>query len=76
MQIGLQIPDFTTPDGPARLGADLGTVARTADEAGFGFIAVMDHFFQIGAIGAVANVWQVTPLEVIASDVIPAVASL
>ena len=52
MQIGLQIPDFTTLDGPARLGADLGTVARTADEAGFDFIAVMDHFFQIGAIGA------------------------
>jgi F420-dependent oxidoreductase-like protein len=52
VQIGLQIPDFTTPDGPARLGADLGTVARTADEAGFDFIAVMDHFFQIRAIGA------------------------
>jgi F420-dependent oxidoreductase-like protein len=52
VQIGLQIPDFTTPDGPARLGADLGTVARTADEAGFDFIAVMDHFFQIGGIGA------------------------
>ena len=52
MQLGLQIPDFTTPDGPGRLGADLGTVVRTADEAGFDFIAVMDHFFQIGAIGA------------------------
>jgi F420-dependent oxidoreductase-like protein len=52
VQLGLQIPDFTTPDGPARLGADLGTVARTADEAGFDFIAVMDHFFQIRAIGA------------------------
>jgi len=51
VQIGLQIPDFTTPGGPARLGADLATVARTADDAGFGFIAVMDHFFQIGAIG-------------------------
>ena len=51
MQIGLQIPDFTTPDGPARLGADLATVARTADEAGFDFIAVMDHFFQIPVIG-------------------------
>ena len=47
MKLGLQIPDFTTPDGPARLGADLATVARTADEAGFDFIAVMDHFFQI-----------------------------
>ena len=51
MQIGLQIPDFTSPGGPARLGADLATVARTADDAGFSFIAVMDHFFQIGAIG-------------------------
>jgi len=51
VQIGLQIPDFTTPGGPARLGADLATVARTADDAGFGFIAVMDHFFQIGSIG-------------------------
>jgi F420-dependent oxidoreductase-like protein len=28
------------------------------------------------AIGAVANVWQVTPLEVIGTEVIPAVASL
>ena len=51
MQLGVQIPDFTTPGGPARLGADLATVARTADDAGFGFIAVMDHFFQIGSIG-------------------------
>src|SRR5215469_11794292 len=51
MQIGVQIPDFTTPDGPARLGADLATVARTADEAGFDYIAVMDHFFQIRGIG-------------------------
>jgi F420-dependent oxidoreductase-like protein len=51
VKIGLQIPDFTTPAGPARLGADLAEVARTADEAGFEFIAVMDHFFQIGVIG-------------------------
>jgi len=28
------------------------------------------------AIGMVANVWQVSPLEVIAADVIPAVARL
>jgi F420-dependent oxidoreductase-like protein len=51
VKIGLQIPDFTTAAGPGRLGADLATVARTADDAGFEFIAVMDHFFQIGAIG-------------------------
>ena len=51
MQLGVQIPDFTTPGGPARLGADLATVARAADDAGFGFIAVMDHFFQISSVG-------------------------
>jgi F420-dependent oxidoreductase-like protein len=51
VQIGVQIPDFTSPGGPARLGPDLATVGRAADEAGFSFIAVMDHFFQIGAIG-------------------------
>jgi hypothetical protein len=28
------------------------------------------------AIGAVANVWDVTPLEIIGSEVIPHVASL
>ena len=51
MKVGLQIPDFTMPDGPPRLGADLATVARTADEGGFEFIVVMDHFFQIGMLG-------------------------
>ena len=51
MKVGLQIPDFTTPDGPGRLGPDLATVARTADDAGFEYLAVMDHFFQIGVIG-------------------------
>ena len=35
----------------ATLGADLAAIARTADEAGFEFLAVMDHFFQIGGIG-------------------------
>jgi F420-dependent oxidoreductase-like protein len=51
VQIGVQIPDFTFPGGPARLGADLAAVGRAADEAGFDLIAVMDHFFQIGVIG-------------------------
>jgi F420-dependent oxidoreductase-like protein len=51
MKIGLQIPDFTWPGGPSRLGADLARVARTADAAGFDRIAVMDHVFQIGVVG-------------------------
>ena len=51
MKIGLQIPDFTWPDGPSRLGANLAEVARTADSAGFNRIAVMDHVFQISMVG-------------------------
>jgi F420-dependent oxidoreductase-like protein len=51
MKIGLQIPDFSTPRGPEALGRELATVARTADEAGFEYIAVMDHFFQIPVVG-------------------------
>jgi F420-dependent oxidoreductase-like protein len=51
MKVGLQIPDFTWPGGPASLGADLSAVARTADDAGFEFISVMDHFFQIPVVG-------------------------
>ena len=33
MRIGLQIPSFTYPAGPAGLRADLGRIARTAEEA-------------------------------------------
>lgn len=51
MKIGLQIPNYTWPGGPANLGAKLAEIARTADEAGFDSIWVMDHFFQIQMIG-------------------------
>jgi F420-dependent oxidoreductase-like protein len=51
VRIGLQIPDFNCAGGPERLGSRLATVARTADDAGFDSIGVMDHFFQIGFIG-------------------------
>jgi F420-dependent oxidoreductase-like protein len=52
LKLGLQIPDFTWPGGPARLGKDLATVARAADDAGFEFIGVMDHLFQIRSVGS------------------------
>jgi F420-dependent oxidoreductase-like protein len=55
MDIGLQIPDFTWPNGPSALGPELAAVARTADQAGFGYLAVMDHFFQISAVGPTEN---------------------
>jgi F420-dependent oxidoreductase-like protein len=51
VEIGLHISDFTWPGGPARLGEQLAAVARTADQAGFHTISVMDHFFQIGHVG-------------------------
>jgi F420-dependent oxidoreductase-like protein len=51
MKLGLHVSDFTWPGGPARLGADLGTIAQTAEAAGFDRISVMDHFFQIQMIG-------------------------
>jgi F420-dependent oxidoreductase-like protein len=51
MRLGIQIPDFTFPGGKTTLGQDLAAIARTADDAGFDAIAVMDHFFQIGPVG-------------------------
>ena len=51
MKLGLQIPDFTWPGNPEQLGATLATVARTADDAGFEHIMLMDHFFQIRSVG-------------------------
>jgi F420-dependent oxidoreductase-like protein len=51
VRIGLQIPDFSGAGGAQQLGGKLAAVARTADDAGFDSIAVMDHFFQISMIG-------------------------
>ncbi len=47
MRIGLQIPQFDWPGGPASIGASLAAIAGTADDAGFASIWVMDHFFQM-----------------------------
>ena len=51
MKIGLQIPNFTWPGGPAAMGSTLERIARVADEVGFYSLWVMDHFFQIRSIG-------------------------
>jgi F420-dependent oxidoreductase-like protein len=51
MQIGLQIPSFTWPGGAAEIGPRLADVARTAEDAGFASLWVMDHFFQIPMVG-------------------------
>ena len=51
MKFGLQISSFTWPGGPTQLGPTLARVVRTADDAGFDSIWVMDHFFQIRGVG-------------------------
>jgi F420-dependent oxidoreductase-like protein len=51
LRIGLQIPYFTWPGGPPELGPKLADIARTAEDAGFDSIWVMDHYFQIPMLG-------------------------
>lgn len=51
MKIGLQISSFTWPGGDAAIADTLATIVRTADDAGFDSIWVMDHFIQIGSVG-------------------------
>jgi F420-dependent oxidoreductase-like protein len=51
MKIGLQVPSFTWPGGPAEIGATFRRIAQGADQAGLASLWVMDHFFQIGIVG-------------------------
>ncbi|MFL5805058.1 MAG: LLM class F420-dependent oxidoreductase [Roseiflexaceae bacterium] len=51
MRIGLQLPSFSWPGGAATIGPRLAEIGRTADDAGFASIWVMDHFFQIPVVG-------------------------
>ena len=51
MRIGLQVPNFSWPGGTAAIGARLAEIGRTADDAGFASLWMMDHFFQIRGYG-------------------------
>jgi F420-dependent oxidoreductase-like protein len=51
MKLGLQIPYFTYPGGPAHLGATFGRIAQDAEAAGFASFWVMDHWWQLGGWG-------------------------
>lgn len=51
MRIGLQVPNFTWPEGPDRIGETFGAIAERAEGAGFDSFWVMDHFFQIQGMG-------------------------
>ena len=51
MKLGLQIPIFTWPGGARVMGTKLADIVRTADDAGYASIWVMDHHFQIEMVG-------------------------
>ena len=51
MKFGLQINNFTWPGSPEMISKHLARIGRTADDAGFDSIWVMDHFFQIRGLG-------------------------
>ena len=55
MRVGLQVPNFTWPDGQAHLGDTFGLIAERAERAGFYSLWVMDHFFQIRFAGPPEN---------------------
>ena len=55
MDLGLHIADLTWSGGPAALAPTLAQVAREAEEAGIKRITVMDHVWQISAMGPAEN---------------------
>jgi F420-dependent oxidoreductase-like protein len=55
MRVGLQLPTFTWPGGEAEIAARLADIARTAEEAGFASLWVMDHYFPLPGWGKVAD---------------------
>jgi len=52
MKVGLQIPYFTWPGGAPEIAPTLSRIAKSAEDAGFDSIWVMDHHFQIPMVGA------------------------
>ncbi len=55
MRLGLQVPNFTWPNGQNELGDTFGLIAQRAERAGFYSFWVMDHFFQIRNVGPAEN---------------------
>ena len=54
MHIGVHIPQFTVPDGPAGIADELRRVGAAAETVGVSDLSVMDHWFQMEAM------WPVT----------------
>lgn len=52
MDLSLHYWNFSTPAVPQRIAGTLGAAAQTAEEAGFAEFTVMDHYFQMDALGS------------------------
>ncbi len=47
MRLGLQLPSFTYPGGPAAIRSTLTEIGQAAEDAGLASLWVMDHWFQL-----------------------------
>jgi len=47
MRLGLQLPSFTYPGGPAAIRGTLTEIGQAAEDAGLDSLWVMDHWFQV-----------------------------
>jgi F420-dependent oxidoreductase-like protein len=52
MDVGLHYWNFSTPGDPERIAETLAAAAKTAEEAGFAGLSVMDHYFQMQQRGS------------------------
>jgi alkanesulfonate monooxygenase SsuD/methylene tetrahydromethanopterin reductase-like flavin-dependent oxidoreductase (luciferase family) len=55
MDLGLHYWNFSIPGDPQRIADTLAAAAKTAEEAGFAELSVMDHYFQIESGPALRN---------------------
>lgn len=55
MHVGVHIPDFTVPDGPAGIADELRRVGAAAEAIGVTDLSVMDHWFQMEAMFPVTD---------------------
>ena len=55
MKLGLHVTSFDWPGAPTSVPETLRSIARTAEDAGFYSISVMDHFFQMEQMGGPAQ---------------------
>jgi alkanesulfonate monooxygenase len=55
MELGLHLANFTFTGGPPTLASDIAGLARSAEQAGFTRVTVMDHLWQIRGVGPEAD---------------------